>query len=387
MFKPERAEHRLILACAKPLGYKTRTSELFNDASIDWPYVLDLVARHRIAPLLHYFLSTNAHLSVPEEVSSILKTHASEQALTNLFQTQELVKILDLIEGAGLDVMPFKGPALGHYLYDNLGLRPFGDLDILIRRNQFYDVKELLMTHGYDPYRKLDPGEEENFLDTQMGFEFVRKDKQSVIEVHWSFLNTVHAFKMPEEDVWRRKQQLEISGRQVNVFSPAHLLVYLCAHGSKSLWARIRWICDVAELVTKHQDVQFWEEVQLLAKESRSKRMLNTGLRLASVLLDAPLPEKVLRSVRGDQKATHLTADVILSFFAIPKKSRHVINPVTFHLQMHERFRDRLPYYKHLFQLWSAPSTKDKAFVSLPRYLEFLYVLIKPIRMILNRSR
>lgn len=394
MFQPERAEHQLILACAKPGAYTDTYTGKYDSASalhlddeeIDWSLILDLASRHRIAPLLHYFLCANPQITTPAEVAEILKKHAGELALTNLFQTNELVRIVGLIEDAGLSVMPFKGPALGQYLYGNLGIRPFGDLDILIKKEQFSAVKQLLLKNGYRPFRTFNEEEEKLFIETQMGFEFIREDEQCVIEVHWSFLNTVHSFKLPEDEVWHKATRMTLSGRDVRVFAPDHLLIYLCAHGSKSLWARLRWLCDVAEVAARHTDMTFWNNVYKQAKKSRSVRMLNTGLRLAMAMLDIKLPAQVERRVNADIKATLLASEVIVASLSPSDDPSKAINPVSFHLKMHERFRDRIPYYKHLFQIWSAPSSKDKAFVALPRYLEFLYVLIKPIRMILKRQ-
>lgn len=387
MFQPKRAEHQLILDCARPKGYEQGASFPIDASTLDWHYVLDFASRHRIAPLLYYYLKASPQIQTPENVCQVLKKNAGEQALANLFQTQELLKIIEKLEEAGLDVMPFKGPVLGQFLYNNLGLRPFGDLDILIHKDAFPAVKQILLDNSYTPYRSFSPEEEQDFLDTQMGFEFVRKDEQSVFEVHWSFLNTVHAFKLPEADVWRESRTLELSGKQVRIFSPAHLLVYLCAHGSKSLWARLRWICDVAELAARHVDDEaFWQKVLALGKETNSRRMLLTGLKLAHVLLKTPLPPRVLQAIQSDYKVPVLANKVITSIFAPPGRPVSTINPVTFHLQMHERFLYRVPYYQHLFRLWSTPSSKDKDFVSLPRYLEFLYILIKPIRLILQKE-
>ncbi len=387
MFQPKRAEHRLLLACAKTQGYQTPVTDTFDDDTLDWMYVYDLADHHRITPLLYFFLRTNPQIEVPEAVAGKIKALAGNLAVANLFQTKELTGLIADITGAGLEAMPFKGPALGQYLYDNVGLRPFGDLDILIHRPDFAAIKALLLQRGYKPYRTFSPEEEARFLATQMGFEFVSKDERSVVEVHWSFLNSVHSFRLSEADVWRERVQLDLAGAGVDVFSPAHLLVYLCAHGSKSLWARMRWVCDVAELLARHQDDVFWTQVLNVANASRGTRMLFTGIRLAHELLAAPLPDHVRRMVMRDGQVATLVADVVASYFAHSSEGMHQVNPVTFHLSMQERFIDRLPYYKHLFQLWTSPSSKDKDFVSLPRYLEFLYILIKPIRMIVHRNR
>lgn len=385
MFQPKRAEHRLLLSCAKTQGYQTQVHHSFGD--LDWLYIYDLADHHRITPLLYFFLRANPQIEVPEAVGAKIKMLAGNLAVANLFQTKELTGLLTAFTQAGLEAMPFKGPALGQSLYNNVGLRPFGDLDILIHRADFSAIKALLLERGYKPYRTFSPEEEARFLATQMGFEFVSKDERSVVEVHWSFLNSVHSFRLSERDVWQKKVQLDLAGTTVDVFSPAHLLVYLCAHGSKSLWARLRWVCDVAELVAQHQDDAFWQEVLHVAKISRGTRMLFTGLRLAHELLEAPLPPHIRRLVLKDKHVATLVADVVASYFVHSQEGMHQVNPVSFHLNMQERFADRLPYYKHLFQLWTSPSTKDKAFVSLPRYLTFLYVLIKPIRMIVHRNR
>ncbi len=386
MFTPVRIEEQLIVACAKPLGYKSTTDVVFDATSINWSYALELASHHRVSPLLHYFLNHNPAISVPEEVSAILRQHASEQAIANIFQTQELIRVLNVLKDEKLEAIPFKGPVLGEYLYQNLGMRPFGDLDILIRKEQFSEVKAVLIAAGYQAFRKFSPEEEARFIDTQMGFEFVRYDEQSVIEVHWSFLNAVHSFTLSIEDVWREKEELNLAGNPVCMFSPAHLMVYLCAHGSKSLWARMRWLCDVAELIARHQETAYWQEVLQIAKASKGLRMLHTGLFLAHELLEAPVPADVLKQVKKDKKAGELAEKVIKGYFPENPEKLQKVNPVTFHLDLQEKFRDRIPYYKHLFKIWTSPSSKDRAFVTLPRHLEFLYLFLKPIRMIMKRG-
>ena len=385
MFKLERDEQRLIFACAKPLSIALQENAPLFDAPLNWPLVLDLAAKHRVAPLLHAYLERH-QISVPGAVRDSLKAHVNEQALANLFQTKELIKVVRQLNEAGVEAMPFKGPALGYYLYNNLSIRPFSDLDILIHRHQFDEVKAVLRANGYHPFRKLNQEEEKKFLATKMGFEFVRADKQAVIEVHWSFLNTVHAFKLSEKEVWKNSQEMDLIGYPVKMFSPAHLIVYLCAHGSKSLWTRLRWICDVAELMKKHTDEAFWNATFQVATTSKSHRMLSIGLLLAHELLGAPLPQAHLKTIFSDRRAVHLSKQVNAALWDPSAEDTHAVDPVTFHLEMHGHIWDRIPYYLHLFQIWSVPTNKDKAFVRLPRYLDFLYVLIKPIRMLLQRS-
>jgi len=62
-------------------------------------------------------------------------------------------------------------------------------------------------------------------------------------------------------------------------------------HGTKHRWERLRWICDVAELIRVREDVK-WETLMRVAESLGSRHMLSLGLYLAHDVLGAPLPEQ-----------------------------------------------------------------------------------------------
>ena len=55
------------------------------------------------------------------------------------------------------------------------------------------------------------------------------------------------------------------------------------------------WLCDIAELIRKHPDLD-WDKVCHTAKSMGMTRNLSVGLWLAHSLLDAPIPQDVLAS-------------------------------------------------------------------------------------------
>lgn len=82
-----------------------------------------------------------------------------------------------------------------------------------------------------------------------MGYEFVRKDSRSDIEIHRSLLNQIHAFEIPANELWASSKTLKIQNKFVQQLEDKHLFIYLCAHGTQSLWTRLRWATDLAELI------------------------------------------------------------------------------------------------------------------------------------------
>jgi len=65
------------------------------------------------------------------------------------------------------------------------------------------------------------------------------------------------------------------------------------------------WIADVASLVSRQTGIN-WQRAADSAKAVGAQRMLHTGLRLASELLNARLPQGVRAAVQADPAAARL---------------------------------------------------------------------------------
>ena len=352
------------------------------DAGVRWERLGAYLDRHHLAPLFNRHVPALAG-SIPEDVAGRLQAFGRRLALTNLAQANELVRVVKLFGEAGIDVIPFKGLMLGATVYGDLGLRRFGDLDVLVHRADLERSRDVLAANGYAPYRIMTPRKEQAFFRTGMGFEMVRHDQRAIVELHWTFLNRAHAFRLDPEDVWRRSRTVDLWGTTLRTFAPEDHLLYLCAHGSKSFWERLVWVTDVAELVRRER--VDWTVLLGRAREIHAERMLYLGLLLAVRLFDAPVPADVVAAAEADPDLPALARWVeshALPLAAVPFADA---DKPWFHLQMRERFTDRLPYYGHLLWIMPQPNRRDRAFVQLPRYLTFLYPVVKPIRWLHGR--
>src|SRR5438067_2363962 len=100
--------------------------------------LLACCAQLRLAPYaaerLRAHVADAARDVAPPSLLDPLRARAREIAARNLYATGELHRLLDVLADAGIAAMPWKGPALAAQLYGNLALRPFLDLDVLVRR-------------------------------------------------------------------------------------------------------------------------------------------------------------------------------------------------------------------------------------------------------------
>ena len=167
-------------------------------------------------------------------------------------------------------------------------------------------------------------------------------------------------------------EPVTVVGTTVFVPSPEDLLLILCVHGSRHLWNRMKWICDVAELVRANQGMD-WGQLVAQAENLGSERMLLLGLLLATDLLRAPLPDEILRRVRADPAAQSLAEQVYGRLFAEADQPEGVVRHFVFRTKVRERRRDRASSCLYLLRRTVTPNARDRALIRLPGPLGFLY--------------
>jgi len=356
-------------------------------AALDWDRVLAQARRHEIEPLLQKGLR-HLDAQAPAAVERALAGRVRQIAFRNLQQGRELMRIVRALEIESTAVIPFKGPLMGQVAYGNLAYRQFVDLDFLVRRSDFWQAKEVLTQLGYRPYREMDEEAEREYVASQLGYEFVHPEEPFVVELHWSFFFDIYAFGLEPDRVWDRQIRVPFGDQSVRSLCYEDLLIYLCAHGTKHRWLKLKWLCDVAELLRTQPSID-WPTVQQRAKAIGSERMVHLGVWLANQLLQAPVPDAIVRAAAKDRVLRDMAHQVYDDwlFCALDQPVASPAEIFWFHFRERERWRDRWPHLRHHLQLAIEPTDEDRAVVPLPQPLSFLYYLIRLFRLAWSRLK
>lgn len=369
----------MLLCCARTLPEvetQARIERLLL-AEPDWELLWRMGQRHGMLPLLYRHLSTVNNDAVPQAFQSQLRAYYRNSAVRNHYLTGELLRILKLFESQGIPAIPLKGPALAARIYGDVVLRQFDDLDILIRKPDYQRARNLLLADDYELKLCLPDERETVFQRHSYHHSFSRVSDGSLVELHWGFAPSSFAFPFEKMRIWECVSSLNLHGAPVPIPATEDLLILLCVHGARHLWNRLKWICDVAELL-RASPVD-WERALRRAAEMRSTRMLLLGLRLAQKLLGAPLPESVALQAQADRIISTMVAQVrrVLDPDAESPPRLPVRN--LFHLRSQERLRDKLRY--GLF-FCTIPGTSEWGLLSLPPQCSFIYYVIRPLRVV-----
>ena len=119
--------------------------------------------------------------------------------------------------------------------------------------------------------------------------------------MHWELLSKNYAIDWEEESLWEKKENIRINNKDIPVLPTEQLLLYLCAHGSKHLFERLEWICDIDRTVRSSLNIN-WELLINEAEKLGVKRMLYLGLALSQQFFYLELPEMIKENIdRGEQ--------------------------------------------------------------------------------------
>jgi Uncharacterised nucleotidyltransferase len=355
--------------------------------SLDWDSLLQESAHHGMIPLLYWNLSRIPALGLPKTVLNRLKDAFTAIAWRNLALTRELVTLVNLLADSGVRALPYKGPLLAAAAYKNVSLRHFSDIDILVAKKDVPKAKEVLIKNSYRPRLNLTPREERNYFQSHHEYRFIRSADGIVIEIQWALCEETFSFPFVFDEYWDSREPMTLAGGEVSTFAPEDLLLVLCVHGSQHRWRQLKWVCDINEFVKIYGEKLNWKRVLHKAQVSGGERMLLLGLCVARNLLDATLPEEVLKKIHKERVIQSVGREVQENMFrGISPHARFQDEPFVFFWRTKKRWRDKaalvVKYFPEYFARMIKPNRKDRQFLSLPSHLYLGYYLVRPVRLL-----
>lgn len=370
---------KLLRSLARSCPPDASVAELVGRIA-DWESTIEVARRHGVAPLLYRCLAANEQI-VPPEALRLARSEFERNAFHCMTNAEELLDVLRAFDKGGIRGMPFKGVVLGASAYRDMTARSAGDLDILVDYRDLLPATQLLKDRGYELKTKVLP---DGSPEAEFYFEyhFERASDGLIVELRWRLELTQPRYRhnLGIDWVWPRRTTVTLAGAEVPNLDPVSALLVLCMHGSKHVWSRLIWICDVAKLLESEPGLD-WDRAQKEAKQVGLWRCLALGSLLAARIGGAKIPLGVLRRFESNRSVRRLAAFLDSNLFATPQK----LPP------------GWIPYNLRILGFWDLagvvlsstilrPNARDRAVLKLPKALEPLYYVIRPFRVLLDRS-
>lgn len=341
-----RLEHELLLCCSRTSIDADRAEHIraLLQQDVEWAYLLNSARRHGVVPLTYRALRTVGPDLIPDSFVDQLQGDFHTWGMATHMRMKELGELIGLFDAHDVPVISFKGPALGAYAYGNPTHRkPSGDLDILVRREDFSAAREIVIDFGFIP--RVQPDEEPGYRKRRGSLPF--DGSRGSIDVHWtlkqqSFDSFPYSWTYNTRRIWERSTTISLANTTIQTLATEDVLPYLCVHGVKHSWCQLYLICDIAELLHRHRDVN-WQPILEQASRMDSERILYLGLLLANRLLGADLPEIVRVRIQNDPQVAALAVHVCDQLFD-PSHEVDALKHHLFRVRMLKRWHEKAFY-------------------------------------------
>lgn len=335
------AEDTFLLGCARTSRDKagiTKVKEVLN-SELDWNYILETARQHGIAPLLYHRIRKTADENVPKHVVEYLRTLYNGNVARNMLLYDALSKVLKAFKHAGIDVIVLKGAALAETVYRDIGLRPFSDIDILVRKRDLQRVKKKLPELGYVLNEEVSPEK----YNEEFGCDLYYAGSVNVLEIHWDIVRKTKSDRYTRveiEKIWERALPAKIAGVDTLMMSPEDMLLHFCVHLPKHRYNRLIWLCDVLEIIAQ-TDID-WEYVIESAESYRIKAYMYYGLHFTDVLLGCDIPERALKALKPPLVERMVLNTVLNDVLSGERRIMPIFNLMK--ILLIDRKRDRFKY-------------------------------------------
>lgn len=254
--------------------------------------------RQRVVGLVYDGLK-RADVTTSPMVHAQIKKQASAIPLQNLQFIGEVIRLQDAFDKANIPTVFVKGITLAQIVYGSFDVRHSRDIDFLVAPEHVSAALDVL---SYLQYRRMSPPEGcserlfEYWLSMENEFQHVHMDKGVCVELHWQLLgkaSPIHGtFPTATKTVVVADRHL------IRTLGDDDLFIYLCAHGARHTWSRLKWLADIGGILDRKSD----SEMLVLFRLAEAKGAGNCAAQamlLCKRLFDTSVPDELIASFRS----------------------------------------------------------------------------------------
>ena len=288
----------------------------------------------------------------------------------NVLFAGALTRVLRLLGDAGIRVIPVKGVTLAESLYGDPAFRFCADIDILLPVSEVLRARRLFLAQGY-----TSPFTEDSFFNHQFHTKGEcpllsrREPLPYLLELHWTLPSVLRYSSKDAEamqDLWSQARPRDCFGIRAYSLTPEWEFLYLSVHAACHKWQTLKWVADIHDLcVSTPID---WQKVREKAERFDLNLEVGSTLAACSLLYGAPVP--------ANFSSCAIPAGIQLfpnSLAPSEAWEAPLLSP-----KLLKRPSEKLRWFAKGFFV---PTLADGQFFHLPRSLEFLYYLLRPVRL------
>jgi hypothetical protein len=215
-------ERRWLAACLQALA---RRAPVPAPPGLDWDALLEQADAEDLLPAL----AAAGRDHAPPPAHRRLAEALTAGRARHLVMTRALAAVLARLEADGIPTLTLKGLALAETVYPDPVLRPFADLDVLVRPEDRRRADAALLALGH---RRVADAHTWEFDVEHDGATLYAGPDGVHVDLHWALVTEPRYAWSGEAAtaVWERATRLTLAGRRTRGLAREDLVLYLAMH-------------------------------------------------------------------------------------------------------------------------------------------------------------
>ena len=276
---------------------------------VDWPRFAKILVHNRMTVLAKEVFE-RVNPAIPQEAQKLIREQIERYERSAYKLGDALITYLKSAETRNISTIVLKGLWLCEKIYQVSSMRPGGDIDILVHRNDVDACLRLLAEQGIDEFW---PNllKDEYFTRHHLHQQRSTADLNIWFEIHWALDHPYTLLTVDYESIFERARPAQLLGAPVQEMAAPDLLLSLAIHLVKhavylpSLVDRedlpriiladgmLMYYLDVTEVLKRYEDID-WNLTIQLARDWGAVDILGSVLHVCKRYFDAPIPGKII---------------------------------------------------------------------------------------------
>ena len=219
--------------------------------------------------------------------------------------TRAALDVVRQLDGHGIPSLVVKGVALRHLYYPDPYARTFGDLDLLVRYEDYPEARRVLYESGAKAIGLR--GDRQIQIRHAANFQVSGKVH---LDLHWHLLQQCcHAGA--DGPFWDSAAQFDLDGQVLGTLCDTDHLLHTLVHAShRKEHKLLRWVCDAHHLLAA--GAVDWERLVGLCRDFRIATPVALACRFLVEEMQQPIPGSVIDDLESSPATPHRERELAL---------------------------------------------------------------------------
>ena len=328
-----RTEDLVILRSVKiaPTAKELKELDGLLGKVTNWLYLQHTLIERGVAPLFFKKLPALKNKSLlPWDVETRLRQTYYLTMSRGMLMYRFFGEVINAFSEQGIPVIALKGIYLAEWMYKDIALRQFSDIDLLIKKADGAKALYILRELGYTAYDSKERGIVVKTKSEAIHYPPMIKDGVS-IELHTRLNRKKEKFNLPVEKLWEHAVQVQINKMPVFALDSYDTLIHLCTHADKHFReGKIQFTCfnDICNFIETYETD--WNELIVRSRIYGCEAIVFKYIILVNKHLHAVIPENIqqtyaaLLTVADEQKFIRFVMGEFETFSAVPFHMKNI---------------------------------------------------------------